>query len=77
MKSYEQDRAAVRAEAEEAAHYLRHKERMTHMERVWEMCGTAANGYHCPTAVAEMLVKEAVSAFLDCRTELILDGVAA
>ncbi|MFJ7205596.1 hypothetical protein ACIQWR_18915 [Streptomyces sp. NPDC098789] len=77
MKAYESDRAAVREEAEEAAHQPTHEERMSHMERVWEMCGTAANGYHCPPAVAEMLVEEAVSAFLDSRTELVLDAVAA
>ncbi|WP_327377650.1 hypothetical protein OG393_29100 [Streptomyces sp. NBC_01216] len=76
MKAYNSDRAAVRWEAEEAAHEPTHEGRMTHMERVWEMCGTSANGYHCPTAVAEMLVKEAVSAFLDSRTTLILDEVA-
>ncbi|MGW5397824.1 hypothetical protein [Streptomyces sp. NRRL F-2580] len=77
MKAYEGDRAAVREEAEEAAHQPTHDDRMAHMEVVWGMCGIAANGYHCPPAVAEMLVKEAVSAFLDSRTALILDGVAA
>ncbi|MEU1157903.1 hypothetical protein ABZ369_33505 [Streptomyces sp. NPDC005918] len=40
------------------------------MDSVWEGCADAAQSYHNPPAVAAMLVKEAVMAYMDSRTTL-------
>ncbi|MEV8022473.1 hypothetical protein AB0O76_40510 [Streptomyces sp. NPDC086554] len=78
MKAYETDRAEIREAAIEAAHALTMDGRRAEMEHVWAMCGDAAKHYHHPPAVAAMLVKEAVAAYMDSRTTQITeDAVAA
>ncbi|MFD5697820.1 hypothetical protein [Streptomyces lasiicapitis] len=70
MKAYEMDRGDIREAAIEAAHHCAMEERKDAMESVWEGCADVAQRYHNPPVVAAMLIKEAVTAYMDSRTTL-------
>ncbi|UFQ16439.1 MULTISPECIES: hypothetical protein [Streptomyces] len=67
MKRYMEDAREVSEAAGLAALHDTPRDRLRAITHVFELCGTLANNYHAPHAVAQMLVHRASDSFVTMR----------